>query len=247
MTRPTFVHEQTGTLRPGDRALLEGPEGHHAAVVRRLRVGEPLTLTDGRGARAEVEVATVGKAVLEVDVTQVDRLASPRPRLLVVQALTKGERGELAVELLTEVGADVIVPWSAERCIVRWSGERGAKSLRRWRSTAHEAAKQSRRAWFPEVTDLHSTTDLAGLVGTAGSAFVLHESAHQSIGVSAAHLDRGDVVVVVGPEGGITDAELRCLGDAGAMPLRLGPTVLRASTAGAVAAGALLSRTDRWS
>ncbi len=247
MTLPTFVHPDAGGLAVGDHVVLDGPEGHHAAVVRRLRAGESATLTDGEGARVTVEVMAVGKGQVDLVVRSSEQVPRPAPRLVVVQALAKGDRGELAVELLTEVGVDAVVPWSAERCVVRWSGERGQKSLRRWRSTAFSAAKQSRRAWFPEVTDLHSTADVAGLARDAGHAFVLHESGEQSI-VEAVSSDlSGDVVLVVGPEGGVTDAELEHLGAAGASALRLGPTVLRSSTAGVAGASALLSRTPRWS
>lgn len=245
MTLPTFVHPDIGGSGVGDRVLLEGPEGHHAAVVRRLRVGEVVHVTDGHGARATCHVAGLGKGVVELDVTEVEVHEQPRPRLVVVQALVKGDRGELAVELLTEVGADVIVPWAAERCVVKWAGERGDKALRRWRATAHEAAKQSRRTWFPEVLDLHRTADVAGLIGTVDTALVLHEAAASPLG--AVPVTGDCILVVVGPEGGITDDEVSALVGAGATAVRMGSSVLRASTAGVVAAGALLSRTPRWS
>lgn len=245
MTLPTFLHEGAAALRPGDEARLDGPEGHHSAVVRRLRAGEELRLTDGRGAVARAEVVAVGKAALEVRVADAATVPAPSPRLVVVQALTKGERGELAVEVLTEVGADLVVPWAAARSVVRWAGDRGEKSLRRWRTTAREAAKQSRRAWFPEVTDVATTEDVAGLLSGAAAAVVLHESAEVAVS-DVVPPDVGDVVLVVGPEGGITDDELSTFRAAGAGAVRLGPTVLRASTAGAVAAGVLLARTPRW-
>ena len=245
MTLPTFVHEGAATLQAGDETLLEGPEGHHAAVVRRLRVGERLVLTDGAGAGAQAEVLSLGRGTLDLRVHEVSRQPAPSPRLVVVQALTKGERGELAVEVLTEAGADVVHPWAAERSVVRWSGERGEKSLRRWRTTAREAAKQARRWWLPEVTDVMRTDDVVALVSRAATPVVLHEAASRP--VADVHPDpHGDLLVVVGPEGGITDDELEALTGAGATAVRLGPTVLRASTAGVVAAGALLARTPRW-
>ena len=245
MTLPTFLHSSTAALRVGEKSRLDGPEGHHAAVVRRLRVGEEVRLTDGAGAVAHASVVATGKATLDLRVTATRHVPAPVPRLVVVQALTKGDRGELAVEVLTEVGADVVVPWSAERCVVRWTGERGDKSLGRWRTTAREAAKQARRAWFPEVADVVGTAQVADLLSRAACAVVLHESADVPVGDVVPPAD-GDVVLVVGPEGGITDAELDVFRTAGAAAVRLGPTVLRASTAGVVAAGALLSRTSRW-
>jgi 16S rRNA (uracil1498-N3)-methyltransferase len=245
MGLPTFVHEGTAALHTGDEPRLEGPEGHHAAVVRRLRTREQLRLTDGAGAGARAEVLAVGKGMLDLRVLDVVRVPEPTPRLVVVQALTKGERGELAVEVLTEVGADVVVPWSAGRSVVRWSGERGERSLHRWRATAREAAKQARRLWFPEVTEAVDTVGVVSLLSQATTALVLHEQATTAVGrvVPAPH---GDLALVVGPEGGLTDEELAAFVGAGATAVRLGPTVLRASTAGVVAAGALLSRTPRW-
>jgi 16S rRNA (uracil1498-N3)-methyltransferase len=164
----------------------------------------------------------------------------------VVQALAKGDRGELAVELMTEVGVDTIVPWAASRCMTQWKGERGAKALRRWRSTAREAAKQSRRAWFPEVTELATTANVVELIRPAVMPLILHESAGGGVG-ELAPPPAGDIVLVVGPEGGITDDEIDQFGAVGAVAVRLGPTVLRTSTAAAVAAGVLLARTARWS
>jgi 16S rRNA (uracil1498-N3)-methyltransferase len=134
---------------------------------------------------------------------------------------------------MTEVGVDVVVPWAAARCIAKWTD----KSLQRWRSTAQEAAKQSRRAWFPEVREVASTADVVGL---PGQLVVLHEEA--STPLSAVELT-GDVVLVVGPEGGIGADELAALGGTA---VRLGDTVLRTSTAGAAAAAVVSSRTGRW-
>jgi 16S rRNA (uracil1498-N3)-methyltransferase len=245
MTLPTFVHEGAATLHAGDETLLEGPEGHHAAVVRRLRVGERLVLTDGAGAGAHAEVLSLGRGTLGLRVHETGRQPSPIPRLVVVQALTKGERAELAVEVLTEAGADVIHPWAAERSVVRWSGERGEKSLRRWRTTAREAGKQARRWWLPEVTDAIGTDEVVALLARAATPVVLHEAASTPV-ADVSPAAAGDLVLVVGPEGGIPAEELEAFTAAGASAVRLGPTVLRASTAGVVAAGALLSRTPRW-
>lgn len=229
----------------GSSVTVEGPEAHHAVAVRRLAVGEPVALTDGAGAMASCEVTETGKARLVVAVRALEHLARPEPELVVVQALPKGDRGELAVELLTEVGVARVVPWAASRSVAVWRGERAAKSLAKWRSTAREAAKQARRAWFPEVTAMASTAEVAALVSGAELALVLHEEAVGSL----AALDvpsSGSVVVVVGPEGGLAPDELAAFEAAGALPVRLGAEVLRTSTAGVVAAAALLARTPRW-
>lgn len=233
-------------LRAGDRLELDGDEGHHAAVVRRIRAGELIELTDGAGHLARCAVVDSGKRGLICEVQSRSDVPPAAPRLTVVQALPKGDRGELAVELMTEVGVDVIVPWAAGRCITQWKGERGAKALRRWRSAAREAAKQSRRAWFPDVTELAATAAVAKCMEAATLALVLHEGGGRGLGDLTAPPE-GDVVLVVGPEGGITDDEIGALTGAGGLAVRLGPTVLRTSTAGAVATGILLSRTARWS
>ncbi|MGI8335363.1 16S rRNA (uracil(1498)-N(3))-methyltransferase [Actinomadura scrupuli] len=244
MSPPVFLAEP-GRLA-ADRVVLDGPEGRHAATVRRLRAGERVDLTDGAGLLAECVVAVVaGRETLELDVLTRRRTPAPDPRIVVVQALPKGDRGELAVELMTEVGVDEIVPWQAGRCVTQWKPDRRDKALGRWRSTAREAAKQARRAWLPEITDLATTADVAVRLASAASAVILHEEAQEPLSglVTPA---KGDLVVVVGPEGGVTEEELERFAAAGGVPALLGPTVLRTSTAGVAAAAVLLAATGRW-
>ena len=226
----------------GARVSVEGAEAHHAVAVRRLAVGEPVLLTDGAGHVAECEVTATGKSRLDVVVRSVSSVPAPVPEIVVVQALPKGDRGELAVEVLTEIGVARIVPWAAARSVAVWRGDRAAKSLAKWQATAREAAKQARRAWFPEVTPLASTADVTALIASAPLALVLHEEATESLPAEVP--DR--VVLVVGPEGGLAPEELAAFADAGARAVRLGAEVLRTSTAGVAAVSALLSRTDRW-
>ena len=240
--RPVFVLGQAGSV--GDILRLDGAEGRHA-VVRRVRVGEEVELVDGQGSRLVGQVVGVDGAGIDVLVVSVSVEPAVPPRLVVVQALAKGDRSELAVEVLTEVGADVIVPWAAARSVTVWRGDRAERGLRRWRTTAREAAKQSRRARFVDVRPLATTSEVASLLSAAALGVVLHESAEvplSSLGVPA----DGDVVLVVGPEGGVATAELAVFADGGAAVAHLGPTVLRTSTAGVVGAAALLSRTSRW-
>ena len=217
----------------------------HAATVRRVRLGESVDLVDGRGGRAECTVATVGRDTVDLIVVRRTTEPAPTPRLVLVQAIAKGDRGERAVELATEVGIDEIVPWAAQRCIVKWDGERGLKALDRWRSTAGAATKQSRRAWLPAVTPPASTPAVAARLSAAGAAFVLHESADVRLS-SQPVPDTGEIVLVVGPEGGVSDDELAVLTQAGGIAVRLGPTVLRTSTAGAAAVAVLNALTSRW-
>lgn len=242
MSAPVFV-VPTERLVVG-RVVVDGAEGRHAATVTRLLPGEAVVLTDGAGRWAAGVVAAAERDLLSVDASSVVDAPRPQPRLVVVQALPKGDRGELAVETMTEVGVDVVVPWSASRCVTRWRDARGAKALSRWRTSAHSAAKQSRRVWFPEVAELASTAEVAGLLAAASLGGVLHEVADQPL-ASVDLPTVGDVVLVVGPEGGVSDDELGAFREAGAATYRLGETVLRTSTA-AAAAIAVLSAKSRW-
>lgn len=230
-------------LPSGKSFVLDGEEGRHAATVRRMRAGERLVLSDGLGGTALCEVTAARKDTLELAVLATNAEPAPVPCLVVVQALPKGDRGELAVEVLTEVGVDEIIPWQASRCVTRWQGERGEKALRRWRSTAREAGKQARRAWLPQVTEPHSTAQVAARIHAADVALVLHEEAEEPLSRVALPECPREIVLVVGPEGGIAPAELEAFG---ARPVRLGASVLRTSTAGAVAAGIVFARTGRW-
>ncbi|GHG01313.1 16S rRNA (uracil(1498)-N(3))-methyltransferase [Streptomyces filamentosus] len=246
MTAPVFVVDAV----PGAGTfVLEGPEGRHAVSVKRLQAGEELVLTDGRGRWAACVVRDAeGKDRLTVEVTEDHEDPAEEPRITVVQALPKGDRGELAVETMTETGVDAVVPWAASRCITQWRGDRGLKALAKWRSTAREAGKQSRRTRFPEVADLMSTKQVAQLLATADFAAVLHEDRdHPSGTLATAELPaKGSIVLVVGPEGGVSPEELAAFEAAGAKPYRLGRSVLRTSTAGTAATALVLGRTGRW-
>ncbi|MFB7734757.1 16S rRNA (uracil(1498)-N(3))-methyltransferase [Streptomyces sp. NPDC056112] len=246
MTAPVFVVDELRSI--GTEFVLEGPEGRHAVSVKRLRPGEDVVLTDGRGLWIEgVVKAAEGKDRLVVsDLASLVEEPPESPRITVVQALPKGDRGELAVETMTEVGVDAIVPWSASRCITQWKGDRGLKALGKWRATAREAGKQSRRVRFPEVADAATTKQVAALLAEADFAAVLHESGEERLATVELPA-QGDIVLVVGPEGGVSPEELAQFSDAGAKAYVLGPTVLRTSTAGTAAAALLLGRTGRWS
>jgi 16S rRNA (uracil1498-N3)-methyltransferase len=234
---------------PGDLAAttvtLTGPEGHHAAVVRRLRPGERADVSDGAGTLAEGVVTAVTRDSVTLTVQAIHAMPPPDPRITVAQALPKGDRGELAVELMTEVGVDSVIAWAAERCVTRWHGDRGARALGKWQSTAREAAKQSRRAWLPELTGPATLPDIIKRVSAAGAAIALEADAAARLSAMALP-EHGEILLIVGPEGGISPAERAVLATAGATEARLGPTVLRTSTAGAAAAAILMARTARW-
>lgn len=247
MTAPVFVVEQ---VPAGPEFVLDGPEGRHAVSVKRLQAGEDVVLTDGHGRWTEGVVrAAEGKDRLVLtELCTVHEEPRPTPRITVVQALPKGDRGEVAVETMTETGVDAIVPWQSSRCITQWKGERGLKALAKWRNTAREAGKQSRRVRFPEVTDALTTKQVAALLATADFAAVLHEDrGYDSEPLATVGLPAGgEIVLVVGPEGGVSPEELAAFAEAGARTCRLGRSVLRTSTAGTAATALLLGRTGRW-
>jgi 16S rRNA (uracil1498-N3)-methyltransferase len=244
MSAPLFL---VGELPAGDTGTLDGPEGHHAATVQRLRVGERLVLGDGCGGTAYAEVLAVGRG--SVDFRVVDRQFVPArdPRLVVVQGIAKGDRGELAVQAMTETGVDEIVPWAAARSVAQWRGDRGVKARDKWVSTAREAAKQARRPWLPAVGGSPDCTtgEVTARLGGAAAAFVLHEEAADRL-TGAPLPASGEIVLVIGPEGGISGTEREAFAAAGAMDVRLGSEVLRTSTAGVAALSVLSARLGRW-
>ncbi|WP_273735888.1 16S rRNA (uracil(1498)-N(3))-methyltransferase [Mycolicibacterium septicum] len=233
----------------GELAVVDGDEGFHASNVRRIRVGEQIDLSNGAGALAHCVVEETAKGRLSARVTERVAIVAPRPTVTVVQALPKSDRSELAVELATEAGADSFVAWQATRCVARWDGPKVDKGLRRWEAVARSAARQSRRAYVPLVDGVVSTPALTQRVAdaVAGGAVVLalHESATEPFAeLPLAQAD--SLMLIVGPEGGIADEEIAALTGAGAKAVRLGPTVLRTSTAAAVALGAIGALTARW-
>lgn len=238
MTPPVFL---APTVALADAVVtLTGAEAHHAVSVRRLHAGERVDLTDGSGLLVEAVVRSVGRDTLVADVLSRTHVPAPSPRFVVVQALAKGGRDEDAVEAMTEVGVDEVVPWEAARCVARWKDRTGEK----WAATAREAAKQARRPWVPVVAGLATTSAVAGRLAAADLGVVLHESGDVPLAGLALPAG-GEVVVVVGPEGGLTDAEVAAFAGSGSQVCRLGPSVLRASTAG-VAALSVLSAGARW-
>ena len=251
MTAPLYLRDvPLDGVQAGALLVLDGDEGRHAATVRRTRPGERVDLADGSGRVARCDVVAVAAGRLELRVLDLDVVPDRPPRLILVQALAKGGRDELAVQTATELGVDAVVPWQAARSVVVWTGERGERSRDRWQAVARAAAKQSRRPTVPPVGEAVTGRALAamvtGTVAAGGVALVLHEDAGP--GLAQVALPAGaEVLVVVGPEGGITEQESAAFRAAGAAACRLGPTVLRTSTAGTVAVAILLSRSGRWS
>ena len=277
MSNPVFF-TAPGTLdglAPGSVFILDGAEARHAVTVKRLAVGETVDIADGAGRRLSGAVAAVAPNELTVTCSELSDEPRPGVRLVLVQALAKGDRDELAAETATELGIDAIVPWQAERSIVRWKAERAAKAHAKWQSVVTAAAKQARRAWIPEVRSAVDGAGLQAAVAAADLAVILHEDAvrplrqvletwqagfagEDSAAEDSAGEGRGrpgsedngsggrEVLLIVGPEGGISPREVTRLCDAGAVTALLGHHVLRSSTAGPAATVLASDILGRW-
>ena len=261
MTLPVFLGDDLtpapSSLSVGERAALSGSEGRHAASVRRIGAGEWVDVVDGAGLRLTCEVAGADKSSLSLVVREVLQEERPVPEIVLVQALAKGGRDEQAVETATEVGAELVLPWQAERCVSVWQGAKQAKGRQRWQATALQAAKQARRARVPEVEEVRDTRRLADWVGQTvrggGVVLVLHEEASSPISTAmeSVRLPTPEqapraLAVVVGPEGGISPEETAALEAAGATTVRLGPHVMRTASAGPVALAVLAHASGLW-
>ena len=257
MSNPVFF-TAPGTLDeqvPGSAFVLEGAEARHAVTVKRIAVGEAVDIADGAGKRLTGTVTAVAPGELTVECLDVADEPRPRTRLVLVQALAKGDRDELAAETATELGIDAVIPWQAERSIVRWKAERATKAHAKWQSVVTAAAKQARRAWIPEVRAAVDGTGLQAAVAAADLAVILHEDAVRPLRhvleswlETAQPGDAGsrEVLLIVGPEGGISPREVTRLCDAGAVTALLGHHVLRSSTAGPAATVLASDILGRW-
>lgn len=238
-----FLVESSSDAGAGDLVSLTGAEAKHAAVVRRLRVGEAVSVGDGAGVWLSGVAEEVTPGRVDVRISERVEHPTPTPRIVLVQALAKGDRDELAVQAACELGVDEIVPWQASRSVSRWEGPKAVKGRERWATIVREAAKQAHRAWLPEVVAPVSTKQLAERA-TAQRVLLLDPTA--STRLSEIEPDGRDLVLVVGPEGGISGEELDRLEEAGAERVLLGETVLRTSTAGPAAIAVLSVALGRW-
>jgi 16S rRNA (uracil1498-N3)-methyltransferase len=239
-----FVTVEATAASVGETIVLTGGEAHHAASVRRVRAGETVTLGDGAGVWLDGTCESVSPREVVVRVTARAEHVEPSPRIVLVQALAKGDRDELAIQAATELGVSAVLPWQAERSVSRWDGKED-KGVARWSTIVREAAKQSHRPWIPDVRSPVRTGGLAGLAGGT-RMLVLEPTASARLSAFDAMSDERDIVLVVGPEGGISPAEREALRGAGATEVRLGDEVLRTSTAGAAALAILNVRLGRW-
>ncbi|QHK19205.1 16S rRNA (uracil(1498)-N(3))-methyltransferase [Pseudarthrobacter psychrotolerans] len=255
MSNPVFFTAagSLDELVTGSRFVLHGPEARHAVTVKRLAPGEAVDIADGAGKRLTGTVVSASPAELTVECSALVVEHQPDIRLVLVQALAKGDRDEMAVETATELGIDAVVPWQSERSIVRWKGERAAKAHAKWQSVVTAAAKQARRAWIPEVRAAVETPGLVAAVTAADLAIILHEDAVRPLrsvleSWQASQADAGplEILLIVGPEGGISPREVTRLCDAGAVTALLGHHVLRSSTAGPAALVLASDVLGRW-
>jgi 16S rRNA (uracil1498-N3)-methyltransferase len=238
-----YLNELVATAEIGSRVSIDGPEARHAVTVSRLAVGQTVSIGNGRGLIATGTVVTAEHTELAIEVESVTDVQRSEPAIFLAQALAKGDRDEFAVQAATELGVDGVIPWTAARSISRWEGTKITKGHDRWSAIVREATKQSIRGWLPDVLDLVSTNQLARLASEV-RMLVLEPTAE--LALSALEPDDRDIVLVVGPEGGIAPHELEALTAAGATLVRLGDTVLRTSTAGPAAIAVLSAKLGRW-
>jgi 16S rRNA (uracil1498-N3)-methyltransferase len=240
-----YLREDLETVVDGALVELVGAEAKHAVTVNRSRIGDGIRIGNGRGliVSGVLESQEPGRVGVRVTAVSVDE--EPSPRLVLVQALAKGDRDELAIQTATELGVSAIIPWAASRSVSRWDGLKKEKGRVRWETIVREASKQSIRSFVPPVSSIASTADLERLAGTS-RVVLLEPTASDRLSEIAFADDDRDLVLVVGPEGGISDAELETLTAAGATRARLGDTVLRTSSAGPAALAVLNVALGRW-
>jgi len=246
MVEPLFRTEFSTPPAAGLAVTLGGSEGKHAVNVRRMRVGEGIQLSDGRGLRVRGKVASLGNSSLSVSVDSVTQEANPTVCLTIIQALAKGDRDELSIQAATELGCWGVIPWQADRSISKWEGPKIAKSVDRWQTIVSEAAKQSLRVFEPHVAQPINSKQLVSAVADFDLVLVLDPTAEIGLGSLQFAPDVKNVAIVVGPEGGISDHELESLEAAGARRFHLGEPILRTSTAGVAAISVIQAKLGLW-
>lgn len=245
MVEPMFSMALSAEVQTGSVIQLAGPEAKHAVAVRRMRAGESIQLSNGKGFRVRGEIQSIQSNVLQIKVLEAAQEIEPEIRLSLIQALAKGDRDELAIQAATELGVSSIVPWEADRSISRWIGLKEEKAVARWQTIVSEAAKQSLRSFTPQVQSPVSTKELVGLIASFDLVLVLDPTADLGLG-SLEFANPQTLGIVVGPEGGISEDELDLLESAGAKRVRLGESILRTSTAGVAAISAVLAKSNLW-
>lgn len=246
MVEPLFISPIATGTTVGSKLKIAGAEAKHAISVRRLQVGEAIAVSDGQGRRVRGKVSQVTKEYLELEVLSVDEIARPTPQIILVQALAKGDRDEMAVQACTELGIQTVIPWQSERSVSIWKPEKQAKHRQRWQAIATEAAKQSLRAFIPNVEQVLGTAELAQKLKEYELTLVLDPTSKVSITAIDLTPHRA-IAVVVGPEGGISAQELETFSAAGLSVVSMGSGILRTSTAGVAVVSYLQAQLGNWS
>jgi 16S rRNA (uracil1498-N3)-methyltransferase len=238
-----YLSDNLAGVSEGDNVALGSSESRHIVTVSRTRAGDAILLGNGRGVTVGGTVTAADPAGVVVRVERVENTARNRQLVMLVQALAKGGRDELAVQAATELGVDAVIPWSAERSVARWDGAKATKGRDRWQSITREATKQSMRAWLPDVRPIASTSVLTESASDMRMLVLEPTAKTRLTGITP---DGRDLAIVVGPEGGVSPRELEAFEAAGAEPVRLGSGVLRTSTAGPAALAVINMILGRW-
>ncbi len=246
MVEPLFISPIPSDTKTGSKIRIAGAEAKHAMSVRRLQVGEAIAVSDGQGNKARGKVSQLSKDFLELDVESLEKLERPTPQLVLVQALAKGDRDEMAVQACTELGIQTVIPWQSERSVSIWKPEKQDKHRMRWQTIATEAAKQSLRPFIPEVEQVLGTRELADRLKTFDLTLVLDPTSNTALN-SVSLAGHQSIAIVVGPEGGISLEELEVFRSAGLSLVGLGSGILRTSTAGVAAVSYLQATLGNWS
>ncbi len=227
----------------GSSYEFDSDDAQHAIRVLRMSAGEVFMLSDGQGKWSKVKIFAVKKKSLEVEVVETGIQDPLEVSFTVVQALPKGDRLKESIELLTEGGVDTIIPWSAQRSIGQ--AEKGVEKLQ---VTAREASKQSRRLFIPDVTEVANTSKVVELIPQHDLVLVFHESAKSKVSeiVTRKYFESRSVMIIIGPEGGISDEELELFKSAGAKVALMGRPILRSAHAGLAAMSAVNALIKVW-
>ena len=246
MVEPLFISPIPSDTKAGSKIKIAGAEAKHAMSVRRLQVGEPIAVSDGQGQKARGKVSQLSKDFLELNVESVENIERPKPQLILVQALAKGDRDEMAVQACTELGIQTVIPWQSERSVSIWKPEKQDKHRLRWQSIATEAAKQSLRPFIPEVERVLGTSELVERLKQFDLTLVLDPTSSTPV-TSVSLSGHQSIAIVVGPEGGISPQELEQFRAAGFSLAALGSGILRTSTAGLAVVSYLQATLGNWS
>ena len=229
-------------ISSGSTQELSGDEGHHAVKVMRLQIGEQIKIADNLGNWVSGAITEVGKKSLKINVSERGNAEHLKPELILVQAVTKSDRTKEMLELLTVAGADQIIPWQAQRCISKWKSD----STDKWLTTIKESAKQARRVKLPVLSDAVTTNQLVKLFQAEDQIIVLHESAQLNLSQFNFVEYTKRILIVIGPEGGISEEEIAQLTSAKAVVVRMGENVLRSAHAGFAALSGIQTLIGRW-